>query len=107
MAEEEVGRSLGGISSWEDQAIPAHLPSAIKGLGPIERAQWFAKQREKERVEGEQLRAERSKALQSSSERVKKGVDDIFGDSGTETLEVRASHPTPNRGLLLRIAMTP
>lgn len=35
------GHELSGISSIDDQSIPAHLPTAIKGLGSVERTLWF------------------------------------------------------------------
>jgi len=40
-ADDTRGNELSGISSIDDQSIPAHLPSAIKGLGSVERTLWF------------------------------------------------------------------
>ena len=87
----DSGVVLGGIASWDEQGQPAHLPTAIKGLGPIERAQWFAAQRQKEKNKLAEEREERRESLRASGERLKRGVDDHFSGGKVEHLEVSGS----------------
>lgn len=83
--------SLGG-AAWDSLSQPSHLPSAIIGLGPVERAQYFLKQREVSRVEGEKLRAQKRKAMEVSRHRIKdrRSVDDHFTGRTMEAPELRA-----------------
>lgn len=80
------------VSNWDDQGLSSHLPTAIIGLGPTERAQYFLKKREEERKEGEKLREAKRKSLEMSQKRLResKHVDDHFTSRTIEQPELKA-----------------
>lgn len=60
---------INGISEWDEIKEASHLPSALRGLGTVERAQWLEQQRVKEKEESAKVREIRRDALKASQER--------------------------------------
>lgn len=76
--DDDEGNVIKGIVDWDELSGPSHLPTALQGLGTVERARWLEQQRIKEKEDSAKTREMRREALKASQERFNFAIHMFF-----------------------------